>query len=154
MLLSLQGAPAYSVEAARGMLWTHVIAGTNRCFNFRNRLTDSANECSSEESLWVFPQRVNNLVYSTTKEQQEKYLYLMFVFLGQSKIVDQWNFTLQFSSFKGTIFLKSSPVLFSWIAGQKYVSARCLAETVTSIDLVPINMITEFQLKMEDTRDQ
>lgn len=51
MLLSLQGAPAHSMEAARGMLWGHVIAGINRHQNFRNRLTDSANEYSLEEAL-------------------------------------------------------------------------------------------------------
>jgi len=51
MLLSLQGALAHSVKAASGMLWGHVIAEINRHWNFRNRLTDSANEYSLEDSL-------------------------------------------------------------------------------------------------------
>lgn len=50
MLLSLQGTPAHSVEAAREMLWGHVTAGINRRLNFKSRLTDSANEYSLEES--------------------------------------------------------------------------------------------------------
>lgn len=47
-----------------------------------------------------------------------------------------------YNSLKDTEVLKSCPV-FSWIAGNKHDSAWCFESMITSIDLVPITMITD-----------